>query len=526
MKNIWSQSKIAIGTEASFDGILNIQDLLKTLRSKWDHNQYSFINDKKWDHLAAHYSNLDGTQNIRALGQELTLYNTALYTIKEKDGNYSIVPIAKEQMKEFESESKAEGQEANLCMQEGKNFGDPAFRFNSVADSLPSETYALESSDSYYIDFVGKQLFTKSPGAHPKEYNYYRLDLSVWPPKKYPLSKPIINITYSSTHKLYAALDLEEESHFNIKRIRIGHEFNDLCAWDCIQLNEEIGGTHFFRWVELAWVGNDLLLIDDAHLWKIKDAAIGGRVFERVSDINACGCCINCSPTLIRTKNGGSFIPSDKKLMEWKDGELQNTGITITKLYAKRFSTAPLGKAGFITTTRRGRIAVHTQTDTGAIHFLDLVDSPSLTCVKELNQDWIAFFTNETYSERDSDLAQFWNHKTDTWLRMKYGALNSSTIHNIMLDDEGTAFIADNQGHLHKITNFFENLAECNNKEEVEEMNSNEWYDGRGVKKAPPSYLKKKECISPARKQMTFEERLDFFGKNYKLTEQKKQRKK
>ena len=116
----------------------------------------------------------------------------------------------------------------------------------------------------------------------------YNCDSST--PKKYPLSKPIINITYSSTHKLYAALELEEESHFNIKRIRIGHEFNDLCAWDCIQLNEEIGGTHFFRWVELAWVGNDLLLIDDAHLWKIKDAAIGGRVFERVSDINACGC--------------------------------------------------------------------------------------------------------------------------------------------------------------------------------------------------------------------------------------------
>ena len=521
MKNSWSQSKVQIGSRINIDGTLNIHDLLSTLRNQWNHQEYSFLKDKKWDHLAAHYFNLDPVQNICALGQELTTHNTALYTIKEQDGNYAIIPINKEQMDEFENSAKTEGKEASLCMQEGKKFGDPAYRFSTIADSLPSETYALESPDSYYIDFVGKQLFTKSPGARPKEYNYYRLDLGVWPPKKYPLSKPIINITYSEKHKLYAALELEEENHFNIKRIRIGHDFSDLCTWDCIQLNEEIGGTHFFRWVELAWVGNDLLLIDDSHLWRVQDAAIGGRTFKRVSSINTCNCCINCSPTLIRTNNGGSFIPSDKQLLEWKDGDLQYTGITITKLYGKRFSTTPLGKAGFITTTRRGRIAVHTQTDTGAIHFLDLIDSPSLTCVKELNKDWIVFFNNEAYAERDSDLAQFWNHKTNTWLRMKYGALDSSTIHNIMLDENGTAFIADNQGLLHLIPNFFENLAECNNKEELEEMSTNEWYDGRGDKKAPPSYLKKKKCLAANKKDMSFEERLEYFGKHYKLTEQK-----
>ena len=520
MKESWSQSKITIGCNPLIDAVLNIHDLLGTLRSQWGKKELIFLYDTNWDHLAAHYLNLDAIQNIYALGQELTTYNTALYTLKESNGNYAIIPVPKEDMANFERTMEEKGNEINLCMQDGRKFGEPAYRFEFIAQSLPSETYKLESSDSYYIDFVGKQLFTKSPGTHPKEYNYYRLDLSVWAPNKYPLSKPIINITYSSKHKLYAALELEEDNHFYIKRIRIGHDLNDICSWSCIHLNEEIGGTHFFRWVELAWVANDLLLIDDNHLWRVKDAAIGGRNFERMSTLNECSCCINCSPTVIRTNNGGTFIPSDKKLLAWKDGELLNTGITITKLYAKRFSTAPLGKAGFITTTRKGRIAVHTQTDTGAIRFLDLIDSPSLTCVKELTPEWIVFFNNEAYTERDSDLAQFWNHSTNQWLKMKFGALNSSTIHDITMDINGTAFIADNQGNLHKIDHFFETLAQQNHKEEIEEMESNEWYDGTGVKKAPPSYLPKKEkCLSPTRKEMSFEERLDYFGKNYKLTE-------
>ena len=524
MKKSWSQSKLIIGCQPLIDTMLTIHDLLDTLRSQWGDNKFPFLNHSSWDQLAAHYLNLDTIQNIYALGQEFTAHDTALYTLKTTDG-YAIVPIPKEQMDSFEQTMKEDGKEINLCMQDGRSFGQAAFRFEFIADNLPCESYQLESSDSYYIDFVGKQLFTKSPGSHPKEYNYYRLDLNTWAPKKYPLSKPIINITYSSAHKLYAALELEEENHFYIKRIRIGHDLNDICSWSCIHLNEEIGGTHFFRWVELAWVGNDLLLIDDKHLWCVKDAAIGGTQFERVSTINECSCCINCSPTVIRTNNGGTFIPSDKQIWEWKDGQLHNTGIPITKLYAKRFSTAALGKAGFITTTRRGRIAVHTQTDTGAIRFLDLVDSPSLTCVKELTEDWIVFFTNEAYTERDSDLAQFWNHTTNQWLRMKFGALNSSTIHDININEQGTAFIADNQGSLHKIDNFFEELAKQNSAEEIDEMNNNEWYDGSGEKKAPPSYLpQKQKCVSPTRKEMSFEERIAYFGKHYKLTEPKKKK--
>ena len=521
MEQSMKRTLLPIGNTILLEGITNANDLLSALREEMDPNHKTFLQDSKWDHLAAHYSNLDLKQIIFAFGQELSSHNLALYSKKKDNGKFSIVPVNGDHRAVFEEKAQSEEKIINICLQEGKHFGEPAYRFDTIADRLPSEIYNLESPDSYYIGFVGKQLFTKSPGNRPYEYSYYYLDLNSWPPKKTYFSKPIINVTFNSIHKLYAALELDTENHFYIKRIRIGHDLSDLCSWDFIDLQEEIGGTHAFRWVELAWIKNDLLLLDENHLWCVKDAAIGGRTFTHVSEINSCGCSLNCSPTVIRTGNGGTFIPSNKKLWQWKDGELTNTGITITKLYGKRFSTASLGKADFITTTRKGRIVVHTQTDTGSIRFLDLVDSPSLSSVKNLGTDWIVFFNNETYTEPDSDLAQFWNHKTNEWLRMKFGMLDTSTVHNMSMNEEGTAFIADNQGKLHAIEAFFDKLRACNSNEDKEMMKSNKWYDGRGNRKAPPSYLLPKVCqASQAKSALSFEERLEYFGK-MKLTETK-----
>ncbi len=524
MEQRMKHSALSTGNTVLLEGVSNNNDLLNKLRIVLDPEENTFLQDVKWDHLMAHYSNLDLKQNLFAFGQELSTHDTALYAVQKENGNISIVPINKKEMKDFENSSTTSGKSYSLCLQEGKTFGEPAYRFDAIADRLPCETYLLESKDSYYIDFVGKQMFTKSPGSQPREYSYYHLDLSVWPPKKTYFTKPIINITYSSLHKLYAALELESENHFYIKKIRIGHDMDDLCSWDYIDLDEEIGGTHFFRWVELAWVGNDLLLLDENHLWCVEDAAIGGRTFKMISDINSCGCSLNCSPTVIKTNNGGTFIPSNKKIWEWKDDQLTNTGITITKLYGKRFSTAKLGKAGFITTTRRGRIAVDTQTDTGLIRFLDFVDAPSLTCVKELNNDWIIFFNNEAYAEHDSDLAQLWNHKTNQWLRIKYGMLDNSTIHDITLLNDGTAFIADNQGKLYRIQHFLEVLDQANTAEDKSLMSNNTWYDGRGKRKSPPSYQPPKVCkAAQAKKEMNFEDKLSYFSQ-IKLTDSKYQK--
>lgn len=402
------------------------------------------------------------------------------------------------------------------------------FGLKQLSDSqlIPDEIFNLESKESHYIDFEGKHLFTKSPGKHPYEYNYYYLDLSIWPPKKTYFDKPIINITYSNTHKLYAALELDPEQHFYIKKIRIGHDMDDLCCWDYIDLNEEIGATHTFRWVELVWVKNDLLLLDENHFWCIKDAAIGGRKFEMISDINACGCSLNCSPTVIKTNNGGVFIPSNKKIWQWKDRQLTNTGITITKLYERRFSTAKLGESGFITTTRQGRIAVETQTDTGLIRFLNFEGDVSLPCVKELNTEWIVFFNHETFCDPEEDIAHFWNHKSNKWLKLKAGMLKENTIHDFTLHkDSETLFIADNQGQLHRIKDFFYLLEQLNSEEEKKAMATNTWYDGRGKRKAPPSYLPAKQCDkTQAKRDMSFEEKLKFFSQ-MKLTDSKYQKK-
>lgn len=420
-------------------------------------------------------------------------------------------------MKDFETESNVKEKMYDVCVQEICTHHMKSKQ--KTQKTLKSDIYKLESDNSNYINFIGKQLFTKSPGNKQFENSYYHLDLSTWPPKKTYFSKPIINITYSKIHKLYAALELDPINHFDIKKIRIGHDMNDLCSWDHIDLSEKIDGTHSFRWVELTWVGNDLLLLDETHLWCVKDAAIGGRKYQIISEINSCGCSLNCSPTVIKTNNGGVFIPSNKKIWQWKDNKLANTGITITKLYGKRFSTTKLGKAGFITTTRKGRIAVETQTDTGLIRFLDFVSSPSLSCVKKLNDEWIVFFNNESYIEEGMDLAQFWNHKTNTWLRLKYKMLGKSTMHDISLLDDGTAFIADNCGNLHRIENFFEQLNATNTAEEKALMQNNTWYDGRGKRKAPPSYLPQKKCeVSSTQKEMSFEEKLNYFGK-MKLTD-------
>lgn len=526
MKESVQQTALTFDTKILLEGISNASDLLQTLRVELDPNNTTFLQETKWDHLTAHYSNLDLKQNIFALGQELTTHDIALYAIHKENGKFYIRLIPQEEMALFEAKSTKDGKTVSLCLQDAKKFGEAAYRLEGIADRLPSKTYYLDSTESHYIDFIGSELFTKSPDIKPGAYSYYHLDLSTWPPQKIIFNKPIINVIHSPIHKLYAALELNAKNHFNISRIRIGHDIDDLCSWDFIDLQEEIGGTHFFRWVELSWVGNDLLLLDENNLWCVKSAAIGGRTIQRISDINTCGCSLNCSPTVIKTNNGGTFIPSNKKLWEWKDGELSNTGITITKLYAKRFSTAKLGKTGFVTTTRKGRIAVHTQTDTGSTRFLDFADATSLNCVKELNEDWIIFFNNEIYADMDNDLAQLWNPKTNSWLRMKFGMLDNSTIHNIMLNENGTAFIADNHGKLYCIEHFIEVLSRVNTKEDRDLLESNKWYDGRGEKQAPPSYLPEKHCQAVQNeKEMTLEERIEMLSK-LKITEPKTKDKK
>ena len=434
-----------------------IEEALHALRNHFG-SKYSFLHDEKLDAVADNYAGEELEEQMKALGQQLTVYGAALYNLDRGSDEYGLFLVAQDDMEAFEAYAGENGHVIEQLRQPRKKFGSIAKKIK-LSEKLP---YALFNVPVHsYLKFAGNFVantirhYTEQGGFSHKTQVCYNLE--TWPPKK-STSKEIINyVAYNRQYGIWAAIFGEDNTATSL---RVSSAPFEKKSWTEIPFPEK---PDLEKWAtdpaykyyhadvldvltEPLWVGPDLLLAytrrhkpgsfaSVTHVWAVPNAANGGTECYKVTVTPPCALERGEYPHLAQTGND-TYVLLSGRFYTWANGELLETGIEA--LAHTDFHAVATGPHTFAYVSE-GRL-VEVDMRRSCSRFRELKHLDHAANVRRLNDKW-AVLLRHGYPSSALDIAQFWHIETDQWLRLSLGAFGKDGISDMVQLDDGAILV-------------------------------------------------------------------------------------
>jgi hypothetical protein len=402
---------------------------------------------------------------VPALGQELSLYDMVLYEIEEDSDRYCLYLHPKEDAEAFEKTAKAQKIKWMRHVQSRKKWGDAAKRI-SLAGQIPYEKYAVKGGiDLDYplsltkgkwidigMDERGNGLYI---GAH-----YSFVDLRPWKPIEHSFvleytPGSIHYYDYSETYDLYCAVfsDMridENKQRHSTNRVKIGTTPYLLETWEEVLCDEPLDAL-----CKPFWIGEDVILCYKSKAWLIPNAAKGGRSCMLIGQVPLQQ--KDYYPFLIQTPFGETYLSLHATLLKIAYTEqktmLLERIMTITDPIHQGAVCFEKDKLIYVS---GGKLVELDLAQKKVIRSLNLGRMDRGATIKKYNDEWLSIH-RWGYTNKELDLAQFWNYKTNTWLKLSLGNLGKYGVSDLFLHPDGYTIIQSDECFL-KVERLIETL--------------------------------------------------------------------
>ncbi len=396
------------------------------------------LEDEKFISLVENYDSEVPPDYLPALGQEFSTYNICLYNIIEDGDHYCLVLIDESDKEKFEKLNKSEKVDFELLKQQRKKWGKPATRLK-LSERIPYEKLLIEGffwTFNYPVSIIEERLYNEEDGL--KQVNHFLLDTQLWPLKSYK-SESAFFLTTKQNYTCAIFNDEEEKKEI----VKVSQSPFELDSWTEIIFNEKIPSL-----TQPFWANEDLLIMDKKNVWLVKSALKGNKVGEKVFEAkNKRMFTQGEYPNVFNTLNGQTYILLYFKFYKWVNQKLKNTGLSVLEHYGD-FNTFPTGNFRFVYMANGKLIEVDFRTKKTRSRQLEFIDRNS--SIQIYNKDW-AVITRIGYTDKNLDIAQFWQPKTDTWIRMSLGKLGKNGIRDIFSHPKGYTLINTNDNLVLKV---------------------------------------------------------------------------
>ncbi|WP_300673314.1 hypothetical protein [Soonwooa sp.] len=458
------------------DWKMSIDDTIYNLKNKLPQYRALFEN-QNIKSLVDNYHFESADVYMPALGQELSALDFLLYEIEEDSDRYCLYLTPKNDAANFETLATEKNIPFILLKQDRKEIGQSASVLKAASE-LKFEYLPMKGRADFAFpmsvfekDWISLGQDSNGDGIYIG-HDYSFVNLESWPPHEHSLKleyqpSGINYFEYSKTNNLFCAVFSNVKLDENNNRIRsssvkISSNPYKIENWESVVCEEEIPTL-----AKVFWIDEHVILAHRNKAWLIENAAKGGR---------------NCTKIWEDQKPADSnFYPCKVSIHAFKDvlsingqvlflnEEETTTGSWLFKKTIKKFVLKNL-------------MAIGDPIHQGAISFenlklvylcantlveVDLKNRKVLkscqlermdkkTEFKMLNDDWAVVY-RYAYAHKDYDLAQFWNVKKDTWLRLKFGSLGKHDFKDILQHPQNYVLISSDNGII-KIDDLIENL--------------------------------------------------------------------
>lgn len=436
--------------------------------------QHHFLHDEKFDAVADNYAGEAPEEQMRALGQQCTVFGVALYNLERGSDEYGLLLLAQADMAAFEAYAAESGNTVTQLKQTRKKFGSVAKKIK-LEEQLAYAKFKLPENSQ--IEFAGdfaanqiKHYDIQGNFSHKTGVSY---NLTVWPPKKQIYKEIINNVAYSPEFGVWAAVFGEESVAAKLKITQTPFdkknwleipfpETPDLEKWAADPAYRHYHGDVLDILTRPMWVGPDLLLAyirrhkpgsfaSVTHVWAVPNAANGGTECRKIIVTPPCHLAHGEYPRLAQTQND-TYILLSGRFYTWADGELKDTGIEA--LTHTEFDAVPTGPHTFAYVAEGRLVEVDMYKSCSRFRELQYMDHKA--SIHKLNDEW-AVVLRYGYTNSALDIAQFWRIATDEWLRLKLGAFGKEGIRNMLQLADGSVLV-QTMSELCKITDLWSSL--------------------------------------------------------------------
>ena len=423
---------------------------------------HPFLHDNGLDALAENQAGEDVEDQLFALGQEATAHGFLLYSLDEGGDEYCLVLVPAEKGDAFAAWLKREGRRASLLKQPRIQAGKPAKRVK-LAGRITAEVFDLRRPRTWStLSFYGQAItlrhtrrYSERGGSEGDDYSW--LDLSTWPPTEYPSEHQYGSIARSPENGLWAlAIESgDNEGELWITDSPVAPTFSRRVAFPEIDGWREKRAAdslwHYYNadtfrpQSSLCWLGDDLFITYevysqsktiDLHVWVVRGAAQGGTACAEVLAVPLPDYPSEKFSRVATTGNGRQCLALAGRFYLWENGELRDMGM---KSEADVLHSVPTGAHRFGYVSANGELIEH-DVQSRKTRRRPLPSMSSKTNALPLTESLVAF-VGWGNPERALSLALFWDHKSDTWLRMPYGALGKDGFTDILALSSGEWFL-------------------------------------------------------------------------------------
>lgn len=452
-----------------------IEEALYALRNHFG-SEFAFLHDEKLDAVAENYAGEELEEQMKALGQQLTVYGVALYNLDRGSDEYGLYLVAREDMDAFEVYAGENDHIIAQLKQPRKKFGSIAKKIK-LSEKLPYATFPLPVHS--FVKFAGNfaantiRHYTEQGGFSHKTQLCY--NLAEWPPKKSSFKDIINYVAYNPQYEMWAAVFGEDNTATSLKISSAPFEKKnwveipfpekpDLAKWESDPAYKYYHGDVLDTLARPLWVGPDLLIAytrrhkpgsfaSVTHVWAVPNAANGGTECYKVTVTPPCELVRGEFPQLARTENE-TYVLLSGRFYTWSNGELHETGIEA--LAHMDFHAVATGLHTFAYVSEGRLVEVDMRRSYSRFRELQFMDHGAN--VRRLNDKWAVLLRNG-YPNSALDIAQFWHLETGNWLRLKLGAFGKEGISDVVQLDDG-AILVETTSELCKVDDLWGFLAE------------------------------------------------------------------
>lgn len=386
--------------------------------TKWKH----ILSADSFTSLVENYNSELADVYLPAIGQELSMYDLFLYLIYTDTDEINIILIEQEKQKEFETISKSLGLKVTLQKQPRKKIGSPATRLN-LESKLTYEEFEIEDEIVFFnLPYTVAIKLGKGENRH-RDRIHKIYDFSQFPPIDFSTLN-ISELVFNQSLGLWATLLWDDKGEYS--KVIVGKDIHDMVNWTTF----DFADVKFKTLSNLQWHENNIFVSRESEAWLIEFHELQKSVCKKIIQLDAASSTSYCK--LIKTKNKNYFIFSEYNIFALKKNKVSNTELKTPKVISHSYIPLLEDKVYYISNNK--------------LHEFDLVTG-SLKC-RELNKvstkhtlshlidNW-AIITCLGNTQNELDIAQLWNYETDSWYRIKLGALGTNGVSDAKVKPNG-----------------------------------------------------------------------------------------
>lgn len=255
--------------EVFVDGICEAEDALYSLQEEYG-SIYQELRQERLRTLCENYRGEDTKDSLKALGQELSAMQYALYSLKTDGDSYCLVLIKAEESKEFEEELSAGKRKGKRLLQKGKKPGALADRIAS-GKRLMGKEWRIEQGWRFLpgMDMELGSLWAKSTDRGTG--SFARVDVSAWPPEICALPQALSGLD-AEGDLLGILYEKREEGKKAEAYVAVGNALDKPKEWQSVCVSRLD-----MEFKALKWYHGDLFLAGREYAAVIRNAGKGIR---------------------------------------------------------------------------------------------------------------------------------------------------------------------------------------------------------------------------------------------------------